>query len=615
MESKRWQWIDWSLFYLHLFWYVSISLFLLKNINEYVPELHWLTFVLFTLSFAVPQFFWRPSYRNAVYFTLAELGFGGLITGLLYVFKDNFTDNMSIPMIILGYLATKRVAYWSAPLLIIGLPLLGVILGHQTWGMTMDTLFNHLLLYGVGAGYNIFILINSKMKALLSENQKQYQLIQQYANQVEAMTLKEERSRLAGELHDTVGYAFTSLIMGLEVSKALMEIDTDQAKVKMEGILRQARMSIDDIRHQIHQITPLEMDLAFSNYIIREMKLFTENTHVQVNIELVGEEIQVPEQIRFVLIRCLQEALTNAVKHGQVSQVEIRLCYEANKLIFSIKDEGVGTSDLTYGFDLRTMEQRLTTVAGKLKLNSRLNVGTEIICEIPLKDQQLNQQEIQPLIIDDQELIRESLQIIFMREADIEVVALGKNGLEAIELCDKLQPHVVLIDVSMPEMDGVQATKQIKQQWPEIKVIILTTFQETDSAMEAISLGAEGYLLKTIHPLDLLSAIRLVYRGGTLISTEVAGQLIDLLKQWSETKNELKLKEPFKDIKIDSYGLTERELQVLECLSEGDKYRDIANKLFLSEGTVRNYVSSLYSKLEVNNRMQAMKKAQLHGLV
>jgi DNA-binding NarL/FixJ family response regulator len=168
---------------------------------------------------------------------------------------------------------------------------------------------------------------------------------------------------------------------------------------------------------------------------------------------------------------------------------------------------------------------------GELKVNSGINVGTEIVCTVPMKDY-LEEKEIRLLIIDDQDLIRESLQIVFMRESDLEVVGLGKSGREAIELCQQHDPHLVLLDVQMPGMDGIQATKWIKEQWPHIKVIILTTFQEMDSAMEAISLGAEGYLLKTIHPFDLLSAIRLVYRGGTLMSTEVAKQLIDSIKHF-----------------------------------------------------------------------------------
>jgi len=615
MEAGRWKWIDWSLFSLHLFWYGSISVYLITDSDRILDGFNGMHFMLFTLSYAVPQFFWRPRYKNVLGFTIAELLLGGTVTGLLYFWADHYVDNMSVPLILLGYLATKKVAYWSAPIVIIGFPMFGLIAGHQTWDATMDTLVNHFLLYGVGVGYNVFIVNSRKMKDLLNKNQKQYELIQQYAAQVEALTLKEERNRLAGELHDTVGYAFASLIMGLEASKTLMELDPVQAKDKMEGLLQQARDNVDQIRQQIHHIKPDDEKLLFSLQLMEEIKMFSKHADMDIPFKLIGHESQVPLAVQHVLTRCLQEALTNAVKHGQARGIAVTLRVEPAELTLIIKDEGTGSHDLTYGFGLRTMQQRLSTVLGELKVNSNMTSGTEVMCKVPVRDQ-LEDKEIRLLIIDDQALIRESLQIVFMRESDIEIVGLGQNGQEAIALCQQLNPHIILMDVHMPDMDGVEATKVIKQQWPHIKIITLTSIQEMDAAVEAISLGADGYLLKTIHPRDLLSAIRLVYRGGTLMSTEVAKQLTQWVKQSSDVPGAPTVPDEHKGpVETPEYHLTERELQVLECLSKGEKYREIAQRLFLSEGTVRNYVSSLYSKLEVNNRTQAMKKAQLHGLV
>ena len=205
------------------------------------------------------------------------------------------------------------------------------------------------------------------------------------------------------------------------------------------------------------------------------------------------------------------------------------------------------------------------------------------------------------LIVDDQELIRESLSIVLNMEEDIEVVGIAQNGQIAVELCEKQQPDVVLMDIHMPVMDGILATRKIKNSWPQVRVIILTTFQELDYVVEALDIGAEGYLLKAIHPKDLAAGIRLVNRGGTLISQEMARMLASQLKH-SEPKS---LK----------HGLSEREQQVLECLSQGLSNRETAEKLFLSEGTVKNYISSIYSKLEVRDRLQAVKKARDEGIV
>jgi DNA-binding NarL/FixJ family response regulator len=217
------------------------------------------------------------------------------------------------------------------------------------------------------------------------------------------------------------------------------------------------------------------------------------------------------------------------------------------------------------------------------------------------------------MLVDDQDLIRESLHIILDMDPEIEVVALADNGLSAAELCQIYQPDVILMDIHMPVMDGIEATRLIKQQSPDTRIIILTTFQEVNYVVDALAAGAEGYLLKAIHPKELAVGVKWVHTGGTLIPQDIAQLLVSQLKQDSvlqqspssppsETK-----KEP---VKSAEYGLTEREHQVLQCISEGMNNREIANKLFLTEGTVKNYISSIYSKLDVRDRLQASLKAK-----
>ncbi|MFC7440274.1 response regulator transcription factor [Laceyella putida] len=214
------------------------------------------------------------------------------------------------------------------------------------------------------------------------------------------------------------------------------------------------------------------------------------------------------------------------------------------------------------------------------------------------------------LLVDDQELIRESLSIVLNMEPDIEVVGLAENGEIAVELCASEQPDVVLMDIHMPVMNGVEATKRIKQQWPHIRVIILTTFQEVQYVVDALSIGAEGYLLKAIHPKDLAAGIRLVWKGETLIPQDIAKLLVSQINMNSLTpETNIPKKERTK------FGLTEREVEVLQCLADGLHNKEIAEKLFLSEGTVKNYISSIYSKLDVHDRLKAAKKAQEKGVL
>lgn len=219
------------------------------------------------------------------------------------------------------------------------------------------------------------------------------------------------------------------------------------------------------------------------------------------------------------------------------------------------------------------------------------------------------------LLVDDQELIRESLSIVLNMEKEIEVVGLADNGRVAIELCEAKQPDVVLMDIHMPIMNGVEATRHIKQRWPQIRVIILTTFQEIQYVVDALSLGAEGYLLKAIHPKDLAAGIRLVWKGETLIPQDIAKLLVSQVN-----KSLVNMDSHTPEVNAPKngrakFGLTEREVEVLQFLADGFHNKEIAEKLFLSEGTVKNYISSIYSKLDVHDRLKAAKKAKDKGIL
>ncbi|MBP1995015.1 response regulator transcription factor [Paenibacillus eucommiae] len=233
-------------------------------------------------------------------------------------------------------------------------------------------------------------------------------------------------------------------------------------------------------------------------------------------------------------------------------------------------------------------------------------------------------EEIKLLLVDDQDLIRESLHIVLDMDPEIKVVGLAENGRVALELCETQQPHVVLMDIHMPIMDGVEATREIKSRWPHIRVIILTTFQEINYVVDALGAGAEGYLLKAIHPKDLAAGIKWVSRGGTLIPQDIAKMLVEQLRG-DAAKNATAIADngpaskpkssPASDTgRSEAYGLSDREQQVLQSISDGLSNKEIAEKLFLSEGTVKNYISNIYSKLDVRDRVQASKKAHDEGM-
>lgn len=210
--------------------------------------------------------------------------------------------------------------------------------------------------------------------------------------------------------------------------------------------------------------------------------------------------------------------------------------------------------------------------------------------------------KIKVLLADDQELILESLHIVLSMEADLEIVGLAKNGEEAMNGCEQFKPDIVLMDINMPVMDGVAATALIKERIPEIKIIMLTSYKEVEYVLAALSHGAEGYLHKAIHPKDLAAGIRVVHAGGTLISQEMASKMIKSMNHTSAAKN-------------NEYGLSAREIEVLHKLASGMRNQDIAEALYLSEGTVKNYISTIYSKLNVKGRREAARKARDEGIM
>lgn len=223
---------------------------------------------------------------------------------------------------------------------------------------------------------------------------------------------------------------------------------------------------------------------------------------------------------------------------------------------------------------------------------------------------------IKVLIVDDQELILESLNIVLEMENDIEVVGLAKNGEEAIIYCEKFQPDIVLMDINMPIMDGVEATERIKQRFLLTKIIILTSYKEVDYVLAALSHGAEGFLLKAIHPKNLIAGIRVVHTGGTLISQEMADKMIkNLLKSGIPSTMDTRAFEPELLERNNEYGLSTREVEVLHKLALGLRNQDIAKVLFLSEGTVKNYISNIYSKMNVKGRREATHKARETGIL
>jgi DNA-binding NarL/FixJ family response regulator len=218
--------------------------------------------------------------------------------------------------------------------------------------------------------------------------------------------------------------------------------------------------------------------------------------------------------------------------------------------------------------------------------------------------------EIRVLIVDDHAMVRQGLRTFLDLQDNanwcITVVGEAVNGVEAVALAGKTQPDIVLLDLVMPQMDGIQATRKIRECSPNSRIIILTSFGEEDKVLPAIRAGAQGYLLKDIPPDELVRAIRETYLGNVQLHPEIAKKLMSAVAAQEETSGS-------RAVTSADGGLTEREQEVLNLLADGLSNRDIAGKMFISEKTVKTHVSNILSKLHLEDRTQAAIYALKHG--
>ena len=207
--------------------------------------------------------------------------------------------------------------------------------------------------------------------------------------------------------------------------------------------------------------------------------------------------------------------------------------------------------------------------------------------------------KIKVLLADDQAILADGIKSVLVSCKEMEVVGIAHDGFEAVELAKKLLPDVVLMDIRMPNMNGVIATREIKRDFPDMKVLVLTTFDDSDYILGAINNGASGYLLKDTSSAALIDAVKNAYAGDTILPAKIARRIADAARMVSNDR-EIKLKRAF--------GFSDREVEIALMLCEGFTNKQIASALKLSDGTSRNYISAIYLKTGCENRISAIDK-------
>ncbi|HDR3494095.1 TPA: hybrid sensor histidine kinase/response regulator transcription factor [Bacillus wiedmannii] len=590
---KIWFWYDWAILCIRfIIWLSLISTTIQQQDHLTVPL--WIIILWEVVSFSIPWICLMFSYR---YYLFTEIIlFGGVCFYLTLLFPSAYLAFL-MPTFMIAANSVHKSYRWSGPITIILFPLLIAIFSKVTdlWVIILQL----SLAFAMGSFFRL-LAINYRQSEII-RNQKH--VLEQYVSQVERITLLEERDRLSKDLHDTMGHSYTSIIMGMETLR--MELKSKEGEQQLDSLLQLARNSMEEVRLYVHQLDLSQESLPLAATLQQLTEEFKKHAKVNVRTRIIGEEYIVSKQLKMTLYRSLQESLTNAVRHGHSTEIIVSLHFEPQQIRLDVQDNGCGVEEWKDGFGLTAMKERMSQSQGRVIVYSKKGEGTLISCVLP-KQVQLSNEQIRLCIVDDHSFIRESLHTILDVQEDLQVVGMAEDGERALELCERLKPDVVLMDLEMPNLNGVHATKMIKKKWPDIRVLILSTFQDTERAKEIIRNGADGYLLKSIEGRELAESIRIVYRGGAMINH-------DLFHRMWEENEETGLFESRSDGK--EYGLTKRELEILELLSQGSRYKTIASTLYLSNGTVRNYASNLYEKLGVNNREEAVQKAKDIGLL
>ncbi|MBH5319449.1 hybrid sensor histidine kinase/response regulator transcription factor [Paenibacillus sp. GSMTC-2017] len=601
--TKQWTWFDWTIFTLRFMWWITIVFGLVQHYDR-LPYPIWAAIAISVFAFALP--YWFNRYSRSAYLIAELLLNGSLYIALNYYFEETQWQFVIIAFVI-GFHSIERTYRWTGPITILLIPFLAWNTARLDFdSVAFQAVLYHLGMYGFGLAFQL--LSRTQKQSLIIKEQNQ--VLEQYVSQVEQITLLEERDKIYRELHDTIGFTMTTIIMGLETLRP--HVSTTEIN-RLDTLLHMARGGLNETRGIVHNWAQTNQDASATveSSFHQLIEQFHQSTGAKVKLRIYGKECELSRSRKLTLYRCLQESLTNAVRHGGASFIQVGLYFEEGQIRMQVEDNGNGNKDIAFGFGLKSMRDRLEALHGQLVLHRLDDGGVAVICCLPHQTVLPQETSIRVLVVDDQPIFRESLQLILQQHKDMNVVGLAANGQEALDMIPTENPDVVLLDVRMPILDGPSTLQVIRERWPTIRIIMVTTIEEASQAANTLGSGASGYLLKSVSPIELVEAIRIVHQGETLITQSIADVLFREMKDQQKELDGLRKLQ----VRVCPYGLTERERGILASLVQGLRIKAIADKIFLSEGTVRNCTTMIYAKLGVNNRDDAVKKAQEEGLV
>ncbi len=447
-------------------------------------------------------------------------------------------------------------------------------------------------------------------------------------------------------MHDVVAHSLSVMIALSDGASVVLKRDPQRAGEVLAELSATGRHALADMRRVIGVLrtgddAPLEPQPAVDSM----EKMLEGFTVAGLPLRFTQSGPPLPKDATFQLTvyRIIQESLTNVLRYGRnVTRVGVLVEREGDDVTIRVSDDGTQQGGRREGVGsaqgIRGMGERAALFDGTLAAGPAAEGGWSVVATLKIphpagganarrcrhrpdhrdQDRIMNPEETAPkprigvLLVDDQPLLRMGFRLILEGEEDLEVLGEASDGAEGVKLALELKPDVVLMDVRMPNMDGIEATKRIAEQLFGTKVIILTTFDLDEYAFAGLQAGASAFLLKDVAPEELVNAVRLVASGDAVVAPRVTARLLETyVRNASPARGAAPA--PERDPLLED--LTPRELEVLGAMSEGLSNAEIAHRFFLSEATVKTHVRRILTKLHLRDRVQAVVYAYETGLV
>ena len=446
--------------------------------------------------------------------------------------------------------------------------------------------------------------------------------LQQQAEQAAAA----ERTRIARELHDIIAHHLSVVVLQAAGARA----SGKAADAALEKIEHSGRQALAETRRLLGVLRDTGEEAGLTPQPgIGELDALAASVRaagLPVNLVISGDHTALPAAVDVSVYRIVQEALTNVLKHAGPARADVTIGCTDGAVTIEITDDGAGEPgerDPAGGHGLAGMRERVAIFGGELRAGPRPGGGFAVRARLPLgdgaspsalprDDRLLLGDALQPgavisvLIVDDQDLVREGLRMLLEAEPQLSVAGEAGDGGEALTRARQLDPDVILMDVRMPQMNGIEATTRLVQAGCRARIVMLTTFNLDEYVYQALKAGASGFLLKDASREQLTGAVRAVAAGETLLAPAITRRLIEDFCSGPAPGAPA----------ADAAGrLSERELGVVRLVAQGLSNAEIAARLYLSEATVKSHIARILAKLDLRDRVQVAVYAYEHGIV